>query len=130
VAEAVGFLPLALEVVAPRVREGLVTWTELEHALKAEVSRLEELEGSSRRRAGQARLQASLNLSLMALRGKDPAAYEKFAWLGVLPEDVPICAPMAATLWSVTLAEAGELLSVGFGQKGYHFHGEWGPPLP
>ena len=108
-AEAVGFLPLALELAAVRVRRG-VSWTELRRALEAEVARLEELEDPLRRRKGQARLKASFNYSLRALRAEDQAAYEAFVGLGLLPEDAAIAAPMAATLWEVEEAEADGLL--------------------
>ena len=110
-AEAVGFLPLALELAAVRVRRG-VSWTELRRALEAEVARLEELEDPLRRRKGQARLKASFNYSLRALRAEDQAAYEAFAGLGLLPEDAAIAAPMAATLWEVEEAEADGLLEI------------------
>ena len=76
-----------------------MSWTELRRALEAEVARLEELEDPLRRRKGQARLKASFNYSLRALRAEDQAAYEAFAELGLLPEDAAIAAPMAATLW-------------------------------
>ena len=110
-AEAVGFLPLALELAAVRVRRG-VSWTELRRALEAEVARLEELEDPLRRRKGQAELKASFNYSLRALRAEDQAAYEAFAGLGLLPEDSAIAAPMAATLWEVEEAEADVLLEI------------------
>ena len=110
-AKAVGFLPLALELAAVRVRRG-VSWTELRRALKAEVARLEELEDPLRRRKGQVRLEASFNYSLRALRAEDQAAYETFAWLGLLPEDAAIAAPMAATLWEVKETEADVLLEI------------------
>jgi len=110
-AEAVGFLPLALELAAVRVRRG-VSWTELRRALEAEVARLEELEDPLRRRKGQARLKASFNYSLRALRAEDRTAYEAFAGLSLLPEDAAIAAPMAATLWDVEEAEADGLLEI------------------
>ena len=110
-AEAVGFLPLALVLAAARVRRGM-SWTELRRALEAEVARLEELENPRRRRAGQAWLKASFNLSLGALRAEDRAAYEAFVRLGLLPEDAAIAAPMAATLRDVEEAEAAVLLDL------------------
>ena len=72
-AKAVGYLPLALELAAVRVRAG-VTWADLYLALEAEVARLEALEGPRGRRRGQTRLEASLNLSLDALRRDDEVA--------------------------------------------------------
>ena len=110
-AEAVGFLPLALELAAARVKRG-VSWTKLRRALEAEVVRVEELEDPRRRRTGQARLKTSFNNSLGALRSEDRAAYEAFVGLGLLPEDAAIAAPMAATLWDVEEAEAAVLLDL------------------
>ena len=110
-AEAVGFLPLALELAAARVKRG-VSWTKLRRTLEAEVVRVEELEDPRRRRTGQARLKTSFNNSLGALRSEDRAAYEAFVGLGLLPEDAAIAAPMAATLWDVEEAEAAVLLDL------------------
>lgn len=39
-------------------------------------------------------------------------AWSSFVWLGVLPEDVSINAPMVATLWQVDLAEASDRLEL------------------
>jgi hypothetical protein len=108
-AAAVGHLPLALELAAARVARG-ATWIELRQALEEEVARLEALEDPRHRQAGHARLEASLNLSLQALRTEYEKAWAAFVWLGVLPEDVSIAAPMAATLWNVKEAEASTLL--------------------
>ena len=106
---AVGHLPLALELAAARVARG-ATWIELQRALEEEVARLEALEDPRHRRAGHARLEASLNLSLQALRTEYEKAWWAFVWLGVLPEDASIAAPMAATLWNVKETEASTLL--------------------
>ena len=76
------------------------------------MARLEELEDPWQRRKGQARLKASFNYSLRALRAGDQAAYEAFVGLGLLPEDAAIAAPMAATLWAVEEAEADVLLEI------------------
>jgi hypothetical protein len=54
VADAVGCLPLALELAAARVKRG-ITWKELYRSLQREVAKLELLEGA-RRTAGQTRL--------------------------------------------------------------------------
>ncbi|MBN1810840.1 MAG: hypothetical protein JXA14_03295 [Anaerolineae bacterium] len=110
-ARLVGHLPLALELAAARVARG-ATWTGLCAALEEEVARLEALDSARRRRKRATRLEASFNLSLNALRADDGEAWEAFAWLGVLPEDVTITAPMAATLWNVDRAEAGDLLEL------------------
>jgi NTP pyrophosphatase (non-canonical NTP hydrolase) len=110
-AEAVGFLPLALELAAARVSRG-VLWTELRNALEAETARLEELEEPRQRRTGRARLKASLSLSLRTLWAEDRPAYEAFVWLGVLPEDAVIAAPMATTFWGVGNVESAEMLEL------------------
>lgn len=108
-AAAVGYLPLALELAAARVARG-ASWIELQQALEEEVARLEALEDPRHRRAGHARLEATLNLSLQALRTEYEQAWLAFVWLGVLPEDASIAAPAAATLWNVEETEATTLL--------------------
>ena len=111
VVRAVGYLPLALELVASRVARG-ISWDTLLSAIEDEISCLEALEDPRRRRQGQARLEASFNLSLDALRREDEAAWRAFAWLGVLPDDVFIAAPMAATLWNTDVSEASRILEL------------------
>ena len=96
VAKAVGYLPLALNLAAVRVKRG-VAWSELEAALQAEVARLEELEGPR----SEQTLEATFNLSLKALKDYNEKAWHNFIWLGILPEDVTIAAPMAANLWEM-----------------------------
>jgi len=110
-AEAVGYLPLALELAAARVARG-TPWDTLWDALEEEIARLEMLEGPRRRRKVRPRLEASFNLSLNALRAEDETAWQAFVWLGVLPEDVLVAAPMAATLWEMDQAEASDMLEL------------------
>jgi hypothetical protein len=107
-ARLAGHLPPALDLVAARLAEG-IPWADLCTALKGEVVRLEALSGA---RSGHeaACVEAALNLSLDALQDSDREAWKAFAWLGVLPEDGTIAAPMAATLWGVEPAQVGELL--------------------
>ena len=87
VAKAVGYLPLALELVAAQVVDG-ISWGKLMEDLNAEVARLETLEipGSEEVREDSIRkrlsLLASFNLSLRLL---SPRRRSDFAWLGVLP---------------------------------------------
>ena len=109
-AKAVGYLPIALELVAARVGRG-ISWAELRKALDEEVARLEKLEGP-RRGKGETRLEASFNLSLNALRDENEEVWQNFVWLGVLPEDAAVAAPMAATLWKVEEEEAAERLEL------------------
>jgi hypothetical protein len=110
-AKAVGYLPLALELAAIRVRHGS-NWAELCRALEAEIARLEVLDGPRGIRHGGICLEASLNLSLRALHAEDKRAWIAFVWLGVLPEDAVVAAPLGATLWDMTKAEAEELLEL------------------
>jgi S1-C subfamily serine protease len=110
-AEAVGHLPLALELAAVRVGRGS-TWVELCEALEEEVARLEALETPRHRRRGHTRLEATFNLSLNALRADDEKAWQAFVWLGVLPEDMQIAAPMATTLWDMTKTDTCDMLEL------------------
>lgn len=111
VARAVGYLPLALELVAARVVRG-VLWSTLLSAFEDEISCIEALESPRRSRKGQTRLEASFNLSLDALRREDESAWRAFAWLGGLPDDIVIAAPMAATLWNTGVSEASRILEL------------------
>jgi CHAT domain-containing protein len=108
VAETVGYLPIALNLVAARVKWG-ITWVKLEAALKQEVANLKILYGARQENS----LEATFNLSLKALRDYDEQAWENFIWLGILPEDVTIAAPMAVTLWDMeSQDEANECLEL------------------
>src|SRR6266404_1306587 len=111
VAKAVGHLPLALELVASRVARG-ISWRALLSAIEDEIGSIEALENPRRRRKGHIRLEASFNLSLDALRREDESAWRAFAWLGVLPDDVAIAAPMAATLWGTDESDASRILEL------------------
>jgi hypothetical protein len=101
VAEAVGWLPLALELVAAQIADG-VSWGDAQADLRDRVARLKTLEvpGAddvsdeiSRKRLS---LLSSLHLSLHGL----PAERRKwFAWLGILPDDVTLTPEMTAVLW-------------------------------
>ena len=109
VAELVGHLPLALVLAAERIRRK-VSWKDLKDALEKEIS---FLEGPRRRRTGETRLKACLNLSFKALYEDDEDAWRAFVWLGILPEDVKITAPMAAKLWDLDdETEAEDLLEL------------------
>jgi hypothetical protein len=105
-AQAVGNLPLALELAAAQLTDG-VTFAELLEDLQAEVSRLEALDRPgaelSQKQHKKLSLLASLNLSLQRL---SPDQQRQFAWLGVLPEDVLITEAVAATVWELTPQQA------------------------
>ena len=110
----VGFLPLALELAASQIEEG-VTWLELLEDLQAEVVRLEtldfygqdEIPDDAKRRKYS--LLACFNLSLKQLSLEQ---LRQFAWLGVIPEDVTLTQEMAETLWQVTSRQSGSILRI------------------
>ncbi len=111
-ARQVGHLPLALELAATQIEEG-VTWEELLEDFGAERGRLETLDlygkedipDDAKRRKYS--LLACFNLSLKQL-SLEQLRY--FAWLGVVPEDVTLTQEMATTLWQVTARQAGAIL--------------------
>ncbi|MFW5766137.1 MAG: NB-ARC domain-containing protein, partial [Coleofasciculus sp.] len=111
-AKALGYLPLALELAAAQIAEG-VDWWELLEDFQAEVARLETLDdiaaGSASCEETRKRLslKASFNLSLRRL---SPEQLQQFAWLGVLPEDAAIGQETAAVLWKVKPRQAGAIL--------------------
>ncbi|MEL6940769.1 MAG: NB-ARC domain-containing protein, partial [Cyanobacteria bacterium J06598_1] len=111
-AARVGYLPLALELAASQIEEG-VSWQELFEDFTAEVVRLEgldtydaeEMPDDAKRRKYS--LLACFNLSLKQLSAEQ---LQQFAWLGVVPEDVSLTQEMAQTLWQVTSRQAGSIL--------------------
>jgi hypothetical protein len=111
-AKAVGYLPLALELAAAQVAYG-ISWGELLSDLQKEIAILETLdlpgaqEVSSESQRKRYSLLASFHLSLRRVSGEQ---LQKFAWLGVLPEDVIITPAMAVTLWKLTERQAQDTL--------------------
>ena len=108
VAGAVGYLPLALELAAAQVADG-IPWGELLADLKAEVARLESLEdpGSEEVSDEATRKRLSLLSSFhLSLRRLPEPRRRDFAWLGVLPEDVALTPTLAATLWDTDVRSA------------------------
>ena len=110
-AQKVGYLPLALELITAQISLG-VSWAEMLVELEQEVIRLESLDrvgtetiDESKRRKHS--LIASFNLSLKRLSA---AQRNQFAWLGIVPEDVTITETMAATLWQVSPRKAAGIL--------------------
>jgi hypothetical protein len=112
VARAVGCLPLALELAAAQVADGL-SWAALLADLESEVARLEsldqagaeEIEGEAQRK--RLSLTASLNLSLTRLPQRRRNC---LAWIGVLADDAPVNEEMAAVIWQMESGGAREML--------------------
>lgn len=111
-AKEVGYLPLALELTAAQVEEG-VPWSQLLQDLRSEVADLatldrvddDELDDDAKRRKHS--LVACFNLSVKLLTKEQLAL---FAWLGVLPEDVSVTPKMMATLWNLPERQAARTL--------------------
>jgi hypothetical protein len=113
-ARSLGYLPLALDLSANLVRDGL-SWGELRSEFEAErravalevldaTEAFQHLAESEQRKYS---LRACFNLSLRRLTAEQ---LRQFAWLGVLPEDVRIDGRMAVTLWDLPQLRAKRLL--------------------
>ncbi len=112
-ADAVGHLPLALELASRRIADGSSSWQEMTTALKSEIADLYAPASSVQGRiTGQLRLEASLNLSLRHLYEDSVAIWEFFIRLAVLPEDATISAPAAANLWQCSIWQARQILAL------------------
>ena len=113
-AERVGHLPLALELAASQIEDG-VTWLELVEDFQSEIVRLETLdvygqtEMPDEEKRRKYSLLACFNLSLKQLSLEQ---LRQFAWLGAVPEDVSLTQEMAETLWQVTRRQAGLILRI------------------
>ncbi|NER91056.1 MAG: hypothetical protein F6K64_30055 [Moorea sp. SIO3A2] len=110
-AKTVGYLPLALELAAAQIADG-ISWQELLTDLQKEIALLETLDLPGAQEIDQKRrkhysLVASFNLSLRRL---PPGKFQQFAWFGVLPEDVSITPALGTTLWDVGAREARKTL--------------------
>ncbi|NEP35499.1 MAG: hypothetical protein F6K38_29975 [Moorea sp. SIO3B2] len=111
-ATTVGYLPLALELAAAQIADG-ISWQELLTDLQQEIAWLETLdlpgaeEIIDEKLRKQHSLVASFNLSLRRL---PPGKFKQFAWFGVLPEDVSITPALGTTLWDVGAREARKTL--------------------
>ena len=100
-AEAVEYLPLALELAAAQVADG-IPWVELIKDLQDEIARLEvlDLPGAEEVKDETIRKRLSLLASFnLSLRRLSQDKLHKFAWLGVVPEDVNLTQKMLKTLW-------------------------------
>ncbi|NEP24760.1 MAG: hypothetical protein F6K49_23075 [Moorea sp. SIO3I6] len=110
-ATTVGYLPLALELAAAQIADG-ISWQELLTDLQEEIALLETLDLPGAQEVDEKRrkhysLVASFNLSLRRLPSEK---FQQFAWLGVLPEDVSISPALGTTLWDVSAREARKTL--------------------
>ena len=122
-AKVLGYLPLALDLAANQVRDGL-GWADLRCEFEAErrsvalgmgrrssvlklldsSEKWDDLDATEQRKYS---LQACFNLSLKRLT---PEQLQQFAWLGILPEDVNLNQQVAAVLWGLRSVEAKRLL--------------------
>lgn len=113
-AKSLGYLPLALDLAANQVREG-ISWTELRSEFETErravaievLNSSEAWECLDEQQQRKYSLQACFNLSVRRLSSEQ---LQQFAWLGVLPEDVSIDARMATTLWNLSPLKAKKAL--------------------
>ena len=110
-ATTVGYLPLALELAAAQIADG-ISWNELLSDLQTEIALLETLDLPGAQEVEEKRrkhysLVASFNLSLRRLSSEK---FQQFAWLGVLPEDVSITPALGTTLWDVGARKAKDIL--------------------
>ncbi|WP_254052989.1 NB-ARC domain-containing protein [Microcystis sp. MC19] len=111
-AKIVGYLPLALELTAAQIEDG-IPWAELIEDLRAEIAHLEILDRleagdtANEEKRKHYSLIACFNLSLKRLNGQ---RLRQFSWLGVLPDDVTITEKMAATLWDCLVKKARQTL--------------------
>ena len=107
-AKAVGYLPLAIDLAANQVRDGL-SWSDLQLEFEAErqavaleiLDSFEEFEYLPLEEQRRYSLQACFNLSLLRLKEKKPKLLKQFAWLGILPEDVNLTISVAKVLWDI-----------------------------
>lgn len=112
-AELLGYLPLALKLMAVQVARGR-KWEMLKKAFLRETERLrsldyprEKLEALSVDKRREYSLRSCFGMSLQWL---EPELLKRFIWLAVLPEDATIQQQMAMTLWNVEDWQAEETL--------------------
>jgi len=104
-ARELGYLPLALELVAAQI-EGGQSWPKLLAAFRKGLADLDALSLDEATQRNES-LRLSFRLSLEQL---PQAEQDSFDWLGVLPEDAQLNPQMAATLWELTSEEASRRL--------------------
>ncbi|MEO1390282.1 MAG: NB-ARC domain-containing protein [Cyanobacteria bacterium J06634_6] len=108
VVKLVGYLPLALNLIAARLRKGL----SLVRIKQDVINNINLLEKASRPRSSDKSLEAVFNSSLNPLKEDFPKTWKSFVWLGLLQEDALITVPMAAHLWQVDREEAADRLDL------------------
>ena len=108
--DAVGHLPLALELVAAQAARG-VTWEHMHAALQRELARLEAIETPRRRRLGETRLEACFNLSIDWVRRIDVTTWQTFLFLGVFPEDTLFTPEMLANALDISAENSSDILA-------------------
>ncbi|MEM9007884.1 MAG: NB-ARC domain-containing protein, partial [Cyanobacteria bacterium P01_F01_bin.86] len=115
-AQVLGYLPLAIRLMAVQVARGR-RWETLKKAFMQTAKGLRALDYPSVRLADLSEeeqrkysLQACFQMSLERLKEDSLDYFERFVWLGVLPEDVILQQQMATTLWGVEDWEAEETL--------------------
>ncbi|MEM9770352.1 MAG: NB-ARC domain-containing protein, partial [Cyanobacteria bacterium P01_D01_bin.73] len=101
-AEEVEFLPLAFDLITSQVADGY-DWLTLLEDFRDEFDVLSVARSGGDEVRRLRSLRACFNLSLRRL---DREVLRRFAWLGVLPEDVAVDARMARVLWEVSPVEA------------------------
>ncbi|MEO0375263.1 MAG: NB-ARC domain-containing protein, partial [Cyanobacteria bacterium P01_A01_bin.17] len=116
-AKSVGYLPLALELLAAQRNSGQ-PWARLRQAFEQEYNRrfkiLQQINAQGQGQTEKIRhlsLEVSFSLSLQRLKETHPEYYDYFLWFGVLPDDVLIIENMAATLWDCDPFDAGYALA-------------------
>ena len=112
-AELLGYLPLALKLMAAQIARGR-TWDLLRKAICQETKRLRTLDAPGVKIANLSEdecrhysVRASLGLSLKWI---EPELLERFIWLGILPDDAVIQQEMAMTLWGLADWQTEETL--------------------
>ena len=114
-AELLGYLPLALQLIAVQVGQGR-KWEMLKEAFLKERKfqsldhpgvTLVDLSEEKRR---EYNVRTFVQVSLDRLKEDRPDYFDRFVWVGVLPKDVEIRQQMALVLWDAEDWEAEETL--------------------
>ncbi|MCX6584692.1 MAG: NB-ARC domain-containing protein [Candidatus Aminicenantes bacterium] len=126
-AEAVDYLPLALQLLEPLLRD--YQWEEILDELQHPIKRLNLLEPEGDELGAK---QSLVNTFLLSLDKIKTDLRSQFAWLGILADNTPINPTMAGTLWGDlstplvkkklrTLEQRSLILCIGEGAHGDTF---------